>query len=264
MLNLSFIFDDAIHALKEYSDCLAVVPLPAAVYMMQVDVINHYQYALDHYLTLTLDQVENSPRRTRYQKWAYFTNEDFTMLSFAIHNLLRYTSRLVYETEWVAWNNRPWSYEEEQKLPAMKRKSNSYTDPICEIRHRNKSIGVTIHDDYRLSIVAVRTEWSGERVRARSTPGGPTLYFRVTSDANGYEHEQAIGRDEYQRVTESIRAETIDIRDRSRLAPLKERGQVEIARLKDRNYIFEELCNAFYQSRRVAEPFENLNEVCWI
>src|SRR5260370_40853869 len=103
MLNLSFIFDDAIHALKEYSDCLAVVPLPAAVYMMQVDVINHYRYALEHYLTLTLNEsyVQNSSLGTPYQKGAYFTNEDFAMLSFAVHNLLRYPSRLIDETECV-------------------------------------------------------------------------------------------------------------------------------------------------------------------
>ncbi len=58
-----------------------MVPLPAAVYMMQADVINHYQYALENYLTLTLNEVENSSLRTPYQKWARVTNEDFTILA---------------------------------------------------------------------------------------------------------------------------------------------------------------------------------------
>ena len=199
------------------------------------------------------------------------------MLSFAVHNLLRYTSRLIHETECPALQDR--AKEELSFLSQMKqfdeikrrmkqfdeikRKSNSYTDPICEIRYRNKSIGVMVHDDDRLSIVAVRTEFSPERVRARSTTGGPTLYFRITS-TDGTEHEQPIGRDEFERLTETIRAEEIDIRDRSRLVTLRERGRVEIAELRSRNRAFAEVCNAFYQSRRVAQPFENLNESYWI
>jgi hypothetical protein len=72
--------------------------------MMQLDAVNHYRHALDHYFTLTLNEpfLQNSSIGTPYQKWAYFTNEDFGMLSFAIHNLLRYTSRLVHETEGMA------------------------------------------------------------------------------------------------------------------------------------------------------------------
>jgi hypothetical protein len=271
MLNLSFPFDDAIHALTRYSKHLAVVPLPAAVYMMQVDVINHYRYALEHYLTLALDEpfLQNSSLGTPYQKWAYFTNEDFGMLSFAVHNLLRYTSRLIHETEYLALRgvkrvgsdglvDGHWR----ERWQSMMAKSNSYTGPLAEIRCRSRSIGVTIHDDHRLSIVAVRTGPSGEQVETRSTAGGPTRYFRVTS-ANGTEHEQSIGREEYERVTETIRAETIDIQDRSHLLELQVRGRVEIAELRSRNRAFAEVCDAFYQSRRVAEPFERLNASYW-
>jgi hypothetical protein len=53
MLNLSFIFEDANAAMAEYADRLSVVPLPAALYMMQVDVLNHYRDALTHYFPLT-------------------------------------------------------------------------------------------------------------------------------------------------------------------------------------------------------------------
>src|SRR5262245_39929592 len=107
MLNLAFIFDDANRGLTLYAERLAVVPLPATVYLMQRDVINHYDYALDHYLTLTLQEsfLQNSSIGSPYQKWAYFTNADFGLLSFAIHNLLRYTSRLVHETECAALVN---------------------------------------------------------------------------------------------------------------------------------------------------------------
>lgn len=55
---------------------------------------------------------------------------------------------------------------------------------------------------------------------------------------------------------ETILAEAIDIRDRSRLVTLRERGRVEIAALRSRNRAFAEVCNAFYQSRRVVQPLK--------
>ena len=72
MLNLAFLFDDAIDALTRYAEDLVVVPLPAAVYMMQVDVVNHYHHALEHYLTVPLDApfLQDSSLGTPYQKWA--------------------------------------------------------------------------------------------------------------------------------------------------------------------------------------------------
>ena len=51
MLNLSFVFDDANRALEKYSDHLCIASLPATVFMMQVDLINSYHHALDHYFT---------------------------------------------------------------------------------------------------------------------------------------------------------------------------------------------------------------------
>src|SRR6516164_5056472 len=99
MLNLSFVFDDAIRAVANYGNCLEITPLPSTVYLMQVDVINHYQHALDHYLTLTLDEpfLQNSSFGTPYEKWAHWTNDDFQMLSRTVQNLLSYTSRLFHE-----------------------------------------------------------------------------------------------------------------------------------------------------------------------
>jgi hypothetical protein len=279
MLNLAFIFDGANHALTRYAQDLAVAPLPAAVYMMQVDVINQYEHALKHYLTLTLYEpfLQNSSLGTPYQKWAYFTNEDFGRLSFLVHNLLTYTSRLIHETECLALSEgrspeKLSSEYAEQSLQSVqefwrdrKAKSSSYITPICEIRYRNKLIGIIVHDDHRLSISSLRTEPSAARVMVRFTKGESPRCFRVTS-VDGTEHAQPIEEDEYERLErsmEAIRAETIDIRDRSRLVTLRERGQAEIAELRSRNRVFAEICDAFYQSRRVAQPFETLTGSFW-
>jgi len=259
MLNLSFVFDDAARAVTRHAKHLAVVPLPAAVYMMQVDVINHYRHALEHYLTLTLNEpyLQKSSFGTPYQKWAHYTNDDFGTLSFAIHNLLRYTSRMVHETECIF-------LRESERYAEMKKLSNHYTDPICEHRFRHKSIGVTIHEDYRLSINAVRIGFSLKGFSVRGGHGEPLRYSRMVRDANGNESEQLITREEYQELTGSIQTETIDIGDRTKLATIQERGLREIAELKSRNDAFATTCNDFYRKRKVAEPFTELNESYWI
>jgi len=258
MLNLAFIFDDAVRALAEHADCLTVAPLPAAVYLMQMDVINHYQYALDHYLTTSLDApfLQNSSLGTPYQKWAYFTNEDFGLLSVAIHTLLRYTSRLVHESEIVAMR-------EAGRYGEMKSTSNVYTNLICEIGYRGKAIGVSAQPDHLLSITAVRTGHRPERVISRATAAGPTLDYRITQGPGGSAQEQPIEIDEYERAVERIQTECINIRDRARLVAQREQGHAEVADLRDRNRAFGLTCDSFYQSRRVAEPFKSLNESYW-
>lgn len=258
MLNLTFIFDDALRALTGHANRLTVAPLPATVYLMQVDVINHYRYALDHYLTVPLDApyLQNSSLGTPYQKWAHFTNEDFALLSFAVHNLLRYTSRLVHESELLELRN-------EGRYSETKSTSNAYTNPICEIRYRGKAIGLTVSPDYCLLITAVRTEPSPERVTCRDTAGGPTLYFRIVRGSDGMERELPIGFDEFQRAIEVIRSESIDIEDRTRLIAIRERGRAEVAVLQERNRAFKQVCDSFYRSRPVIEPFEKLNESYW-
>jgi hypothetical protein len=259
MLELAFVFDDAIRAISEYADCLTIAPLPATVYLMQIDVINHYQYALDHYLTVPLDApfLQKSSLGTPYQKWAYFTNEDFGLLSFAVHNLLRYTSRLIHESEYIGLTDSGRSAE-------MRRTSNTYTDAICEIRNRGKAIGVTIHPEHRLSITPVRTDRSPEHVISRSTAGGPTLYFQIVPGPDGNEREEPIGVAEYERAVETVRSESVDITDRARLVEVRERGHAEAAELQERNLAFKQVCENFYRFRPVTEAFENLNELYWI
>jgi hypothetical protein len=258
MLHLSFIFDDAIRVLSEHADRLAVAPLPATVYLMQMDVINHYRSALNHYLNVPLDApfLQNSSLGTPYQKWAYFANEDFGLLSFAVHNLLRYTSRLIHESECIG-------LRDSGRYTEMTRTSNSYTRPICQIRYSGKAIGVAVDSDHRLSITPVGTERTAARVMRQSTAGGPMLYFRIVQGPDGIEREEPIRLDEYERAVETGRSESIDIRDRARLVTVMERGHAEVADLQERNRGFKQVCDNFYRSRPVTEPFENLNESYW-
>lgn len=259
MLNLSRVFEDAARALAGHSDRLAIGPLPAVVYLMQVDVINHYRLALDHYLTVSLDApfLQNSSLGSPYQKWAYVTNEDFEELSFAARNLLRYTSRLLHESELLA-------LRDDRRYSDYVTVGNFYTTLICEFRDRANAIGVYIHPDSRLSVMAARTVWSNERVICRRTATGLIGNFRIVSDADGTEREEPIGEDEYERITEAIQTESIDIADRAQLLAVRKRGYAEIAQLRERNHAFRQECERFYQSRPIVAPFENLNASYWI
>ena len=259
MLYLTFVFDDAIRVLSEYGYRLTVSPLPATVYLMQMDVINHYRHALDHYLTVPLDApfLQHSSLGTPYQKWAYFTNQDFGMLSFAVHNLLRYTSRLFHESEHAA-------LEDQGRYSEMKQAGNAYTHPICLIRLRGQAVGVTVDPAQRLSITPVWMKGSTERVGSWSPGRGPTVYFRIARDADGKEREESIGRDEYENEVLTLRSESIDISDRASLLAVRKRGHEELAELRGLNHRFKHACDDFYRSRPVTEPFENLNASYWI
>lgn len=261
MLNLSYIFEDANAAMVEYADRLAVAPLPAAVYMMQVDVLNHYRYALTHYFSLTLSEpyLQSSSLGTPYQKWAFFVNKDFDMLSFAVHNLLRYTSRLVHETQCPQVGR-----DSSEYMRAFKTKSNTYTGPLCDIKYKDRPIGVRIHEDQRLTVTAIRRTRYPVPVVMRSVANGPAEFVRVVTDAAGQESEEPTDAAEFERAIEELESETVSIADRSRLATIRERGMREIASLAEHNRVFGEVCNAYYASRKVAEPFQNLNQEYWV
>ena len=156
MLNLKPIFVDATIAIERHAELVRTPPLPAAIFMLQRDVINHYEYALEHYLCLALDLefLQNSSLGSPYDKWMKFTNEDFGLLAFSIHGLLRYTSRLVHETTCRA-------LEGARRFDEMKSLSNFYTDPICQIRDR--SIGIEVHGDHTLSVTAFGPELASAR-----------------------------------------------------------------------------------------------------
>ena len=261
MLNLSFIFEDANAAMAGYADRLAVVPLPAAVYMMQVDVLNHYRYALTHYFTLTLREpfLQNSSLGTPYQKWAFFVNEDFGMLSFAIHNLLRYTSRLVHETQCPRVDRDTSEY-----MRSFKAKCHAYTGPLCDIKYGSEAIGVHVLDDQQLIVTAIRTAPHSDQVIMRANGHGPAEFLRVVKVAAGPEYEEPADGLAFDRAVRSLETETVDIRDRSQMETIHERGTREVAALVDHNRAFGEACNEYYASHKVAEPFQHLNQGFWV
>ncbi len=259
MLNLSFVFDGAIDALAGNSEHLVINPLPAAVYMMQMDVINHYNHALDHYFTLTLSEsfLQNSSLGTPYQKWAFFTNKNFSMLSFAIHNLLRSTSRLIHETDCIA-------LRKGEKFSEMKKESHRYTGPICDINYRDRSIGIAVHEDNHLSVTKFGREPLPGSAIMQSERGQPTEYFVITLDSNGADVKRPCDGNEFDRYVASTHSQRLPIGDRTMLQTLRKQGKEEIAILAESAKSFAEKCNEFYRSRNVAEPFRKLNEEYWI
>ena len=140
MLNLEPIFNHAIAAFEEFSDALEIRPLPAAIYLMQRDVVNHYEYAITHYfpIPLSMPYLQNSSIGSPYEKWRKFTNDDFDLLAFAIHNLIRYTSRFVYETVGVGLQKQ----NRHREIKSLM--GDRYTKPLCDIRLYGRQIGITV------------------------------------------------------------------------------------------------------------------------
>ena len=150
MLNLALIFEHAVEAFEEFGEALEVPPLPVAVYLMQRDVINHYRHALTHYFPISLSAhyLQNSSIGTPFEKWRKFTNDDFGMLAFAIHNLIRYSGRLVHETLEVGLRKQDRLRERGNR----KQRSDSFTAALCDIALRQRQIGIQINLDNSLEI----------------------------------------------------------------------------------------------------------------
>ena len=146
MLQLERIFRDGAQALREAGGLSTSPSLPAAVLLMQSDVLNSYRYALDHYLPLSLDKpfLQKSSLGTPYQKWAKFTNDDFNALSFAIANLVRYSGRLVEELLCA-------KLKSARLFSEMKALSNDYTVPSVKMR-LGYAVGVRCEENQMLSI----------------------------------------------------------------------------------------------------------------
>jgi hypothetical protein len=153
MLNVRFAFDDAIAAVSNFIEELRIPSLPATVFLMQGDVVNSYRHALNHYLTVPLSShfLQNSSFGSPYEKWAHFTNEDFSLVSFAVHNLLRYTSRLFHETEALA-------LQAQGKYDEFAHRSNAYTSPILEVDTRHIGIGLVVQTNTQIKVHSVRRE----------------------------------------------------------------------------------------------------------
>jgi hypothetical protein len=150
MLKVAPIFTCANEAFAEFGDHLRVKSLPIVVYLMQRDVINHYRHALTHYFPVSLSEpyLQNSSIGPPYEKWRKFANENFDLLSFALNNLMRYTSRFGHETICVALEN-------QNRHREIKRLSDEmlpdFTSVLCDV-NRGRQIGIEILEDNSLNL----------------------------------------------------------------------------------------------------------------
>lgn len=220
MLNLEFPFQDACLAIAEASEHLQVAPLAAAVYLMQRDVINQYQYALEHYLTVNLSAsfLQNSSLGTPYQKWAKFTNRDFEGLFFSIGNLLRYTARLLDETLAAKQHN-------QQNFSESKATSSLYISQLVAIRDSNHFIGVRCEQDPAISITPLEDI---------GRPG------QASSKARSLRID-----------TEPVRIEV--------LQQVRSEGEAEIQRMTAFHETFSALCRRYYDEHDVIAPYDGLH-----
>lgn len=260
MLNLRPIFQDAIDVLSVYAPQLKLPALPATVFLMQQDVVNHYRYAVTHYLPLTLDEhfLQNSSLGTPYEKWAKFTNDDFQQLSFTVTNLIRYTVRLIHETESVAM-------KAERKYREASARSNAYIAPLVEIDSRGRHIGiyVTPHQSLTVTPFSTETDYTG-RLGRQSEADGETEWWHETTDSDGNESKRIITKAEFQELSRTLRERLVELKDRSALKHLKSNGLKECDELAALATQFAALCNSYCDNHQVAVAFENLHASWWM
>ncbi|MDB6134624.1 MAG: hypothetical protein JWM59_2867 [Verrucomicrobiales bacterium] len=258
MLNIRFAFDDAIRAVTLFSDELRIPSLPAAVLLMQGDVINHYRHALNHYLTISLSApfLQNSSLGTPYQKWVRVNNDNFELLAFAIQNLLRYSSRLFHETEHLAMIR-------ERNFTGHAERSNAYTSPIVESSFRGAKIGFEVLPDEEFLIRHIRQGPLKERFGQRGSPGTPMIYFRM-DDTQTPPREIEIDPTEYQASTAVIWERRVSIHDRSNLFAIQDEAQKELDLLDGLHFTYVTACGESLMELNPYQKFEEMNESYWI
>jgi hypothetical protein len=184
MLNLNPLFEDAILAMERHAQRVLTPPLPAALFMLQRDVINHYRCALTRNWDVPLDapQLQNSSLGSPYDKWRWYANDDLDQLTFAIHGLVRYTSRLFHETTAEALCDT-------RRFAEMMARSDGYSEPIRQSSSRNIGIWLDAH----------QAVWV--------TPFGPELVSlrRDISDRSVLGQLRALGEFEIEVLSESNR-----------------------------------------------------------
>jgi hypothetical protein len=260
MLNLSPIFQDAIDVLSQYSSHLSLPALPATVHLMQRDVLNHYRYAATHYLPLTLNEhfLQNSSIGTPYEKWAKFTNDDFNALAFTVTNLLRYTTRLIHETESVALHA-------EKPFREASARSNAYIGPLVEIDHRGHQIGIQVILDETLAITPFATGADDpNRILIRSKADGVTERWQITLDEKGNESRRSITLAECLELTRVLRTRVVSLDDRTVLEQIRAEALSECEDLEAANDEFQALCNSYCTQNEVATAFDQLHEDWWV
>lgn len=195
MLSLAPVFSDAILSLAEGAESLQSAPLAATVFLMQRDVLNQYRYALSHYLPLDLAApfLQNSSIGTPYQKWAKFTNDDFSCLSFHVGNLLRYTSRLLNETVAAARLG-------DRQFSESKTMASRYIPALVGMKMASQLIGLRVEPDQRISVLPL---WDDEHPSQPNTFSiGTTLerleaIQRVTTEGEAELSELTLAHNEY-------------------------------------------------------------------
>jgi hypothetical protein len=153
MLNIKPVFSDALTSILDGGDHLEAAPLAATIYLMQRDVINQYRYALEHYLTAELSApfLQNSSLGTPFQKWAKFTNDDFKLLSFLIHNLIRYTARLLSETL-------SGKHKGQREFAKSKEASDKYISVLVKLTPAEVGIGLFINEPYSVKVRSLEVD----------------------------------------------------------------------------------------------------------
>jgi hypothetical protein len=251
MLNLSFMFDDAVAGMTAHAEHLRTSPLAATVYMMQLDVINHYRRILDEVFVDDMSErcLLNSSHGAAFPERA---NKHNAKLAYTIAILLRYTSRLAHETK-IEVLMKSSQYDQ------MKTQSNFYTCPICGTRDNKNRIGFKLSRE-TLEITSLCTSPPFEFRETKSVLAKNPTFYLITTDAQGGKHEREATLEEYMRNIIHIRLDEFDIRDRWALTRLKSAGEKEVSALAQKNRVFGEACNAYYKSRKAAEPFNGLIE----
>lgn len=221
MLNLKFIFEDAIKSLNKGSEVLEIHALPMTIYMMQKDVINHYEHAITHYFTLSLDyqHLQNSSMGTPYEKWMIINNGHFGRLIFCTKLLISYSSRLFHESYLKTLRMKSNTYQGDIDR-AME--SNRYTDIICDFKYKNKQLGLIINENQTIDLGEICPQ----------------------------EREDL--------SVKYLKTSNIDIKDRRILNEMSERALAEIKVLKELHNNYGELCKDFYSKHEGISNYKNM------
>ena len=237
MLNLRFMFDDAITGVDSFYHKLAIPSLPAAVFLMQEDVIHRYRHGLTHYLTepLTSTAVENSRLGSPHSKWVSVVNGNWRVISFAVWNLLHFSVRLFHETRYHGMRLHP---------PSGNLRSVMYESPLMEMKSGSE-IGIVAKSDDELEIHSIRIDPPSQRVgcRADYSKSYDVTYFRLDESFTP-PREVIIEKAEYAKITASIQTEAVSIADRSSLSLIQHRGLAEVGWLEELHERFGEVCRA--------------------
>ena len=225
VLKLQFIFEDSIKCLDNASEILQIPSLPIKVFMLQQDVINHYEYAIYHYFKCDLNEgfLQNSSLGSPYQKWMKFTNDDFDLLHYSIHTLLKYTSRLWHETELIYRLSK-------RNLDSIKEDSNRYTGLLCNINYQSKKIGICVNDNNILHLSSIALEG-------------------IKQD-NGH--------------WSSIKTTQIEIEDRSVIKDIISEAEIEIEALNNLKNQYSNRCRSYLSNHDPLQEFDNLHASSYI